>query len=232
MHAPLPLSMRRGEIRDLRRGGPIADAVNIEQFLRARGFDTPPAGHRARAMLEHHGLTHAGKQAFARTKISDAERVLAAELVRVCGDACLKIDRAGAGRAREAVTVTPQSCEICGGSNNRRAAIEAVRLLLRRGVERIVVVGGTDNQRHELQDLFAGTGLDVRYVDGTKTSHTQKDALANTRWAQLVVIWAPTPLKHAVSNLYTQEAPPHLRVVSVSRRGIEALCAAIVRSYT
>ncbi len=210
----------------------MPDAINISQFLRERGFDTPPALLRARATLEGHGLTHGGKQAFAVEKTEQAEQLLAAALLRICGDACLRIDRAGAGRAREAVLVSPPSCEICGGSNNRRAAIASMRLLLKRGISRIVVVGGTDTQQHEMQDLLAGSGLDIRYIDGTKTSHTAKDALANTRWAQLVVIWAPTPLKHAVSNLYTQERQPGVRVISVSRRGIEALCNAITQSYT
>ncbi|MDP9237285.1 MAG: hypothetical protein M3P30_07810 [Chloroflexota bacterium] len=210
----------------------MPDAINIEQFLSARGFDLPAASARAREVLEEQGLTHSGKQAFARTKLQSAERAIASALIRVCGDACLRLDRTGAGAAREAVTVSPQGCEICGGSNNRRAAIECVRMLLRRGIQHVVIVGGTDPQQHEVQQLFSGTGLEFRYVEGTKTSHTAKDALANKRWAQLVVIWAPTPLKHAVSNLYTQEPLPGVRVVPVSRRGIEALCVAITKSYT
>lgn len=210
----------------------MPDAVNIEQFLRERGFDTPAALVRARALLEGHGLTRAGKQAFVRTKVATAEALLLSELVRVCSDGCLHIDRAGAGRAREAVIVSPQSCEICGGSNNRRALIECVRLLHRRGVSRVVIVGGTETQQHDLQQLLSSADLEIRYVDGTKTSHTQKDAIANASWAQLVVIWAPTPLKHAVSNLYTRDPQPHVRIVTVSRRGIEALCGEIVRSYT
>lgn len=215
------------------RGAQMPDAINIDQFLRQHGFDTPAAAARARAILERHAFTHAGKRGFARTKAVPAEQILASSLVRLCGDACLRIDRAGSGaRAREAVIVSPQSCEVCYGSNNRRAAIACVRLLLRRRITRIAIIGGTEHQQREIQDLLSGTGLQVRYVDGTKTSHTQKDALANTRWAQLIVIWAPTPLKHAVSNLYTQEPLGGVRVVSVSRRGIEALCSAIVQSYT
>jgi hypothetical protein len=215
-----------------RRSSSVPDAVNIEQFLREHGFDRPPAAARARQILEERQLTRPGKQAFERSKLARAEAILSHTLVRVCGDACLRIDRGGAGIARESVTVTQQSCEICGGSNNRRAAIQCMRLLRRRGIARIVLVGGTDPQQHEIQALFSGTGIEIRYVDGTKTSHTAKDALANKRWTQLVVIWAPTPLKHAVSNLYTQELMPGVRVISVSRRGIEALCTEITRSYT
>lgn len=219
--------------RQAGRGDGMPDAINIDHFLRMQGFDTPAAARRARDVLEAQGLTRPGKQAFAHTKATTAQKILASSFVRVCGAPCRRIDSADQrSPAREVVIVSPRSCEICCGSNNRRAAIECVRLLLRRGITRIAIVGGTDHQQHEVQDLLSGTGLEVRYVDGTRTSHTQKDALANTRWAELIVIWAPTPLKHAVSNLYTQEPLPGVRVVSVSRRGIEALCAAIVKSYT
>ena len=150
----------------------------------------------------------------------------------MCGDACLRIDRTGDEKAREAVTVSAPSCEICGGSNNRRAAIECLRTLRRRRIQRVVIVGGTANLRQEIDRLFAAGDLEVRWVDGTRASHSSKDALADRRWAQLVVIWGPTPLRHAVSDLYTEEPPPDLRIVTVPRRGIEALCAEIVRSFT
>ncbi len=210
----------------------MTDAVNIDQFLRDRGFAAPAAARRGRGVLEAAGLTHAGKQAFAATKLPAAEAALAAALARVCGDACLRIDRWAAAPAREAVRVPPRSCEICGGSNNRRAAIECARALARKRVRRVVVVGGTAATQHELHDLLAGSALEIRYVDGTKASHSGKDALANMRWAQLIVIWGATPLRHAVSELYTSEPPEHVRILTVSRRGVEALCGEIVRSYT
>ncbi len=150
----------------------------------------------------------------------------------MCGDACLRIDRQGDGKAREAVTVSALSCEICGGSNNRRAAIECLRTLRRRRIQRVVIVGGTANLRQELDRLVTGSDVQLRWVDGTRASRSQKDALADKRWAQLVVIWGPTPLRHAVSDLYTEEPLPHLRIVTVPRRGIEALCAEIVRCFT
>jgi len=213
-------------------GARVADAVNIDQFLRDRGFDTPEAARRAREVLQERGLTRAGKQAFAADKLVAAEAALAAALARVCGDACLRIDRWVPGPAREAVRVMPRGCEICGGSNNRRAALECARALARKRVRRVVIVGGTAATQHELHELLAGSGLEIRYVDGTKASHSGKDALANTRWAQLIVIWGATPLRHAVSELYTSEPPPDGRILTVSRRGVEALCGEIVRSYT
>lgn len=210
----------------------VTDVINIEQFLRSEGFESGQSQQRGRDALERAGFTHPGKKAFVATKRAAAERLLAATFLRACSDACRRIDRAGDGQAREMVTVARASCEVCEGSNNVRAAIGCVRILARRGIERVVVVGGTPNQHAAMKELFADTAVEIRYVDGTQSGHSAKDALANRRWAQLVIVWSPTPLRHAVSDLYTNEPLPHLRVVAVSRRGIEALCTEVERSFT
>ncbi len=215
---------------NIMRGGALPDVVPIDQLLAAAGFDRPDAIARAREVLEQRGLTRAGKRAIATSKIPAVEAALSETLVRVCSDACLRLDRAGPDAAREAVRISPAACEVCGGSNNRRAAIECVRALQRKGVTRVVVVGGTATQQQALEDLLGGN-IELRFVDGTNASHSSREALANTRWAQLIIIWASTPLKHAVSDHYTRERAPHARVLIVNRRGIEALCAEIVKSY-
>lgn len=210
----------------------VSDTVDIGEFLRLSGFDRPPAAARAREVIEAAGVTRAGKRSFVATKEGRARDALADALVRVCGEDCLELDRAGAGRAREEVRVSPRSCEVCGGSNNRRAIIRCVRALRRKGVSRVVLVGGTSNQWRDLREKLEGAGVDVRYIDGTKTSHTLRDAQANQQWAQLVVVWAPTPVRHAVSDLYTDEPLQNVRLVKVHQRGIEALCREIVKTYT
>lgn len=215
-----------------RREVSVTDAINIEQFLRGEGFDTPDALARARAAIEAAGLTHAGKQGISAGKVQRVHETLAAMLLRACSDACVRIDRTGPGRAREAVRVTQPSCEICGGSNNRRGAIEMLRTLRKKHIERVVIVGGTPHQWKEARERFAAAPeVEVRYVDGTNASHSAKDALANKRWAQLIVVWASTPLKHAVSNHYKDDMPDDVRVVTVNPRGFEAVCAEIVKSY-
>ena len=215
---------------NIMRGGALPDVVPIEQLLAAAGFDRPDALARARQVLEERRLTRPGKQAIASSKIPGVEAALSETLIRVCCDACLRLDREGPDAAREAVRVSPAACEVCGGSNNRRAAIECVRALARKGIGRVVIVGGTATQQQALEELLAGD-IEMRCVDGTSASHSARVADANTRWAQLIIIWASTPLKHAVSDHYTRERAPHARVLIVNRRGIEALCAEIVKSY-
>ncbi|MDE3097135.1 MAG: hypothetical protein KGK07_14195, partial [Chloroflexota bacterium] len=128
------------------------------------------------------------------------------------------------------VGVGPQNCELCSGSNNRRAAARCLDALRRRGIQHLLVVGGTPAQQHDLKELLADAAVEVRFVDGTQASHSTKQAELNKRWAGLVVVWAPTPLRHSVSDKYTADPYAGLKVVSVPRRGIEALCDEVVRA--
>ena len=211
--------------------GPDA-ARSISEFLRAQGYNTPESQKRARATLEAAGLTNARKQAIAGYKLAAAEAALSAALVRVCGDGCAGLARQMRSERREPVVTSGTTCEVCGGSNNRRAAIECAMVLRRHKVKHMLVVGGTAPQQHELRSLLEGGGIELEFVDGTGKSHSQRDAIANMRRSDVVVIWGSTPLRHAVSNLYTDAPLEGLRVITVPRRGIEALCAEVVRSYS
>jgi hypothetical protein len=218
------------------------DPLPIADLLRDLGYATAAAQRQARAALEAAGLTNARKQGIAASKRGRVERALAAALVRVCGDACAALVRGDRNERRTPVVTGRAGCEICGGSNNRRAALQCVRALRKNGVRTLLVVGGSAPLQHQLADLLtqaeaqppgrAAARITVEFVDGTKGSHTQKDAIAHMNRAQLMVIWANTPLRHAVSRHYTEETPSHLRTITVARRGIEALCAEIVRSYS
>jgi hypothetical protein len=209
---------------------PRRDEIVIDDLLKELGFAGAAAKRRARAVLEAARLTRPGKQAIASYKRDAASGALEKALLRVCGDACRKLAE-DVDATREPVVVAAATCEVCGGSNNRRAALACARALRRNRVSDVLVVGGTPQMHTELTQLFAGSGVRLQLVDGTRASHSSKEAIANMNRAQLLVIWGSTPLRHAVSNLYTQEPPPHLRTITLSRRGIEALCSEIVRSY-
>jgi hypothetical protein len=202
----------------------VSDTISIVEVLRDVGFDTPAAQKRARAVLESAGLTRAGKTGIAPYKRDAAEALLAQNLARVCSRACAALMTGG----RAPVVTGGTACEVCGGSNNRRAAIAASRDLRASSVRRVLVVGGTTQQHREVAQLLLG--VELQFVDGTRASHSQKEAVANMAWAEMVIIWGPTPLRHAVSNLYTSEPPPHLRVITVHRRSIEALCMEVSRN--
>ena len=201
-------------------------AVKIDDFLRAEGFDSEEALHEGRVALERNGLTRPGKTGFVAEKLPRARDVLARDVLRVC-EGCRPV---APHDGRMQVEVTQPNCQLCRGSNNRRASAISTDALRRRSVGRVLVVGGTPAQHRDLRDLFAGASVELRFVDGTQASHSTKEAELNKRWAQLIVIWGPTPLRHSVSNLYTEEVYPGLKVITVPRRGIEALCAEITRA--
>jgi len=207
----------------------------------------------ARGVLESAALTRAGKRAIAAYKAEGARKAIAAALVRVCSDECARLAASGdtsgwavadapapsrngpknsARAVRRPVRVTSAaSCEVCGGSNNRRAALAARSSLLRANARRVLVVGGTATQQTELRALLGGGGIALQFVDGTSHSHSQRDAIANMRRSDVVVIWGSTPLRHAVSDLYTEAPVAGVRTITVARRGIEALCREVVRSF-
>jgi hypothetical protein len=109
--------------------------------------------------------------------------------------------------------------------------MSAREAMIAAGATRLLVVGGTLQGHYELEAVLSGNGLQVAFVDGSR-SHTQKQAIANMRRADVVVIWGATPLRHAVSELYTREPLPHLRVILVRTSGVEAVCRELERSFS
>ena len=207
---------------------PGDETIAIQQLLGDAGY-SGPAATRARQLLEEAKLTRSGKRGIAAYKRDQAVSLLARRLARACCAECAGLLDEG----REPVlTTTANACELCGGSNNRRAARAAVRAMERAGINRVLVVGGAPGIRTELAALWQESEVALEFVDGTSTSHSQRDAIARMNRVQLVVIWGSTELRHAVSELYTRNPPPGLRMITVGRRSIEALCREVERSMS
>ena len=201
--------------------------IAIDTFLTDEGFITPWARHQSRTVLEQAGLTRKGKQAMSSAKLVKAREYLSLYVVRVCGDpgcaALAEVVKDG----RLVVETRSTQCAICGGSNNRRAALLLGRACAARSVTRLLILGGTPALHAELESLLVPTGLSLRCIDGASGAHAKTDALPNLNWAQVMAVWASTPLPHKVSVSYTDERPRDLPTVTVGRRGIEALCNAV-----
>ena len=210
----------------------VSGATDIETLLRSEGFDSADARMRARALLEEQGLTRPGKLRIATEKVPRVRDVLTASFLRICGNGeCARLGADPRRDGREVMTVSPAACEVCGGSNNRRAALLLARTLKVRRIDRLLIVGGTPTLHTELEQLLSPHGLQLRYVDGAVGSHSARDAAPDLQWAQVVVIWGASPLPHKVSKLYTDPARTSARVVKFARRGIEALCSEVARSF-
>ena len=204
----------------------MSDALALTKLLKEAGFDTDEAQARAIGVLVDHKLTRPGKENIAAEKRPAVLELLASTLYRTCGHPDCRPEG-----GREPVRVQLAACEACGGSANRRAAWATAALLRDRGVRRVLVVGGTPTLHGELGALFAGQGLTFTFVDGADGTYTAKDAANHLRWAQVAVVWGSTPLPHKVSKLYTDDPPANVRVIQVSRRGIEAVCQELRKSY-
>ena len=200
--------------------------IPIAELLRDAGFDTPAAVKTARQALEAAGLTNPRKQGIAAYKREAALDLLTQRFALVCSDVCRALGAGG-----RTPIVSRKGCAVCGGSNNRRAMLAAALALQANGITHVLIVGGKEEQHREIAGVFRQHGVTLQGVVGTRASHTQKEAQANMRRAGLMVIWASTELRHAVSEHYTSDPPPDLRRITIARRSIEALCDAIVTSF-
>jgi hypothetical protein len=204
--------------------GGMADTA-IADLLGSEGFRSPAAVATARAALEAAGLTRPGKTRIADEKLDRARDAIGLALVRHCSSAeCIA---AVADDGRQAVEVERAHCSVCSGSNNVRAMRRMASACKRAGLRRVLVVGGRPPVYAEMERTL-GRDLQLRFVDGTSNLPNGTDALRDCAWADLLVIWAPTPLPHKVSTLYRAEVCGVAHRVTVHRRGIEALAAEVV----
>jgi hypothetical protein len=196
---------------------------DIDEWLAERGITPPDSRTRARSALAQAQIINPKKARMSEQKLARAEALLAERFYRVCSaPACTQVANAS---GRELLLVEPRTyCESCGGSNNRRAVADFLEACQRKGVRRVVIVGGSPAVREELEDQL-GERVDLRMVDGTER-HTADKARHNLEWADLVLVWGATELHHKVSAHYTG-GPPALthKVIHVTRRGVAALLA-------
>jgi hypothetical protein len=197
---------------------------DIDEELTGLGYGTPEARKVARDALEGAGLTRPGKRRMAASKRALLRQTLARSVLLLCRPCVPLGSRRAAGR--RVVAGEGRACELCGGSDNRRYALQALDALAAAGKRRILVVGGSPATRRELRDLFAHR-VELRFVDGAG-AHRRGDADALIAWADLIVVWGPTELPHKVSDLYTGSPLARPKRVMVHRRGVAALCQAIL----
>ncbi len=116
-------------------------------------------------------------------------------------------------------------CPVCKGRDNRGAYRQLQHAAEVVGVSRVLIVGGCPDVRSDLTDLEREQkGLEFRSVDGTRHIDFHR-AEALMTWADVVVIWGSTQLKHSVSGLFNH--PPkgtRKLVIAHGQRGITSLC--------
>lgn len=196
--------------------------IPIDELLADLGLTGVAAGE-ARRALEDEGLTNPRKQRIALGKKPRVREVVDGRWQRLCHNCRAR----AAGDARPVVIVPQATCSLCAGSNNARAVETMTEACRRAGITKLLIVGGSPTFRRELADL-AGGQLELRLVDGTRAVGKQA-AQQDITWADLVVVLGGTELAHKVSTLYTREPGARRKLVTTSRRGIEAIADDITR---
>jgi hypothetical protein len=175
--------------------------------------------------LEEAGLSRRSKQRISRLKTEAVREVLRARFALLCGrgDCATRAGEILAGRL-PALAVRQADCEVCGGSVNRAAVDRMVAALNRARFRRLCVVGGSPEAHRELASLVAGR-LELHLV-GNERRHTLRDAEANLRWADLVIIWGGTQIAHKVTELYPAGHP---KVLTIHKRSVAELARAVAQ---
>jgi hypothetical protein len=118
-------------------------------------------------------------------------------------------------------------CSRCNDSVNKRATLAVIDAFAERGLRRLLVVGGGPGTAEELRALLGGA-IQLRIIDGEEHRNASQ-AESELAWADVAAIWGSTILPHKVSKLYTDRRADYRdKLVTVTRRGAAALCAAVV----
>lgn len=121
--------------------------------------------------------------------------------------------------------VLPCSCPICKGRDNRRAYRQLLYVAKGVDVSHLLIIGGGPDAHADLMALECEChGLKLRMLDGTRRIDSRR-AAALLLWADVVVVWGSTLLKHSVSRAF-DHPPQGTRkiVIAHGQRGITSLC--------
>lgn len=144
----------------------------------------------------------------------------------VCANAvCARLaaELLGAGECR--ASATAENCCVCHGSNSARATLELAAALRAHGIHRLLIIGGDPAARQQLAERLAPYDVQLRGVDGEQPSPSEREALADRAWAELIVIWSQR-LQHRVSGHYSDASDGAL-LVRVTRGGVTQLSATV-----
>ena len=191
--------------------------ADLDELLGTLGYAGEPALRAARETLVAAGLTSGKKRGIDAAKVPAVRAALERVLIPVCGSVTCAAEAGRRSPAARPIGTEANSCAVCGGSENRRAAVRLAASARGRRRPRLVVVGGSPEARTQLVELTRGVA-ELRLVDGLGRA-TEDHARTDIAWADAVLIWGSTQLDHKVSNHYSRAA----NAITVPRRGVAAL---------
>ena len=203
------------------------EKVSILKMLSGFGITMSNQQEIAREELRRQKIIQ-GKQSRTDIASSKADRARIALRGAFCWHCNRGECRQAAQKDGRPLLVVQQSvCHICCGSPSARQLDVMSSAMLTKGLERILVVGGTNKKEHEILKTCSDR-IQWRFIDGMKAKE-DRHYQPNRDWADVILIWASTRLGHRTSVHFTRK-PDH-RVITVPRRGIASLCDEVIR-YT
>ena len=204
-----------------------AHRVSLQRALDQQRAEQPEPLGSARAAMEARGLVgeseldlvlralgelHEGASLLGLLSVRDAEALevwLEDRVAMVCASCA-----PAPGRA--VLQVPPSRCDVCGGSDIRRAVKRFQDAALLSGLGRIVIVGGSPQYHRQLRALLTDPRITLNLIPGDRR-RTSRQVAADEAGADLVIVWGATLLDHSLSQLYGRHGG---RVITIPHRGI------------
>jgi hypothetical protein len=131
------------------------------------------------------------------------------------------------------VPVSGAACSLCKGSDNRRWFRLMAARLEHAGRKRVLVVGGADDSRAEL-DRLAREETRVKIDQPTETRVDGARARALVKGADVIAFWVSTEISHAESQPFKDAArqDPGIIIAATAPggRGVAALARAVIEA--
>ena len=192
--------------------------IGIDELLRGEYGLRDDAVRIVRAAMEAQSITRPGKTRIALSKRNAISRMIGARFLRTCHRVECRAKAEHPSKQR--LDVAPEHCEVCGGSAADLAGANLREAMRRAGKCRLLVIGGTPNTQAEVLKQLGDAG-EVRFVSNGE-AHSSRTASENKGWADVIVIWATTPIDHKITTHY--RGP---RTITVAQRGAAALASGV-----
>lgn len=200
--------------------------IPIPQMLREFGIADAASQQLARRSLADWGIiTRPNRQNIAAYKRDDALVALTESFLWHCSNGDCSTAARDAPPGTPPLLVEQAHCAVCGGSRDVSALGRMAAALAAAGRSRILVVGGTENKRREIQEK-SPAGIQWRFIEGN-VARPDRLLRPDREWADIIVLWASTILDHRVSAHFPARGDD--RVITVARRGIAALADAVTQ---
>ena len=192
----LELEQQQLQLEHLRRRlrGDAMASPQLEEVLEQRGLKGPDeATFLIRGLLETRQLR--GLLEHLQTEDPTSLRTWLEDRVALLCEKHMPMVPSG----RTPLSVTPNRCEVCGGSELKRAIRAFMDATLINGLTRISIVGGSAKHHRMLRELVSHRALHLQFAPNL-ASRTASQARSDLNNSDLVIVWTRGELPEHVAR--------------------------------